>query len=441
MSKYRIESMLSARLFLHPQVAGDKIYFISNLSGRLSLYAMVLGGGVPAPLIPPDIAMPNPDFIGQNAFRVLPKLGKIMLMLDKDGDENYQPMLIPLDGGIPEPLFGERFAGQQVHCTECDPDANLALFTVDPRTNPVWRAYRTNLASLETVELGESLYGNFPGPHKDDMHTVVLFDGYTAGDVVLYLWREGRGERKLLFGKPIEQRSAGEQVPMNGIESACLTERGLFFTTSLFDDHFSLGYFALETPEQVHPVRIEGLVHSGVGEMTELEHRQEDVYTLAYNIDGCSWVYEGSFDENALRFKVNRVLVGQVELSNGMLESISYEKASRRYALSFSTATSPAQIYVIEPDGNLVCKTDERILGIPPGLLSPGEDYAYTSHDGLRISARLYLPAEELGYTGRRPVIFYIHGGPQSQERPDFTWFSMPIIQFLTLNGFAVWVP
>ncbi|MBP1693262.1 MAG: peptidase family protein, partial [Chloroflexi bacterium] len=32
-------------------------------------------------------------------------------------------------------------------------------------------------------------------------------------------------------------------------------------------------------------------------------------------------------------------------------------------------------------------------------------------------------------------------GGPQSQERPDFTWFSMPIIQFLTLNGFAVWVP
>jgi dipeptidyl aminopeptidase/acylaminoacyl peptidase len=38
-------------------------------------------------------------------------------------------------------------------------------------------------------------------------------------------------------------------------------------------------------------------------------------------------------------------------------------------------------------------------------------------------------------------VIFYIHGGPQSQERPDFTWFSMPLIQYFTLNGFAVWVP
>ena len=38
-------------------------------------------------------------------------------------------------------------------------------------------------------------------------------------------------------------------------------------------------------------------------------------------------------------------------------------------------------------------------------------------------------------------MILYVHGGPQGQERPDFAWFSMPLIQFLTLNGFAVFVP
>jgi dipeptidyl aminopeptidase/acylaminoacyl peptidase len=37
--------------------------------------------------------------------------------------------------------------------------------------------------------------------------------------------------------------------------------------------------------------------------------------------------------------------------------------------------------------------------------------------------------------------VCYVHGGPQSQERPDFTWFSMPLIQFLTLKGFGVFVP
>jgi dipeptidyl aminopeptidase/acylaminoacyl peptidase len=73
--------------------------------------------------------------------------------------------------------------------------------------------------------------------------------------------------------------------------------------------------------------------------------------------------------------------------------------------------------------------------------MSSGEDASFTSFDGLRVSARLYLPAAELGQRGPYPLIYYVHGGPQGQERPDFTWFSMPLIQFLTLNGYAVFVP
>ena len=186
---------------------------------------------------------------------------------------------------------------------------------------------------------------------------------------------------------------------------------------------------------------VSGLAHTGAGEMVDLTHRTGDRYTATYNIDGASWVYEGAFDTKDLRFTVDRVLVGQGDLSGGVLEALHYEEVSGRYVLSFSTATTPSQLYLIEADGALRRLTNERILGIPAHLLSPGAEYPYTSHDGLRISARLYLPAPELAYTGKRPVIFYIHGGPQSQERPDFTWFSMPLIQFFTLNGFAVWVP
>ena len=45
----RIESLLSARLFVEPQLANDRITFVSNLSGHLSLYAMDAPGGVPEP--------------------------------------------------------------------------------------------------------------------------------------------------------------------------------------------------------------------------------------------------------------------------------------------------------------------------------------------------------------------------------------------------------
>ena len=81
------------------------------------------------------------------------------------------------------------------------------------------------------------------------------------------------------------------------------------------------------------------------------------------------------------------------------------------------------------------------MLGLAPELLSAGEDASFESHDGLRVSARLYRPAPELGYEGPRPLVYYVHGGPQSQERPNFAWFSMPLIQILTLEGFAVFVP
>ena len=101
----RIESLLAARLFLSPQLWQDRLYFISNLSGRFSLYTMPYGGGVPEPLIPPDIALQNPDLTGGTPYYVYPDLGKIMVVVDKDGDEIYKPMLIPLDGGFPEPAF------------------------------------------------------------------------------------------------------------------------------------------------------------------------------------------------------------------------------------------------------------------------------------------------------------------------------------------------
>ncbi len=450
LSSFKIESLLSARLFLSPQLVGDRVYFLSNMSGRLSLYVMDRAGSVPEPLLPPDIALMTPELLGGEPFFVFPKLGKVLVMIDRDGDENYQPHFVPLDGGIPEPVFGDRFAGQQLVCQHCDPERNLAVFNVDPRTDPVHRTFLADLATLALTDLGGSLYGNSYFGANADYSQIVLGDGYTVGDHVLYLWTREVPERRLLFGVPLEQRAEGQAVPLNSIVRAYFTPGGgLLFITSLFDDHYGLGYFPLSDPTAVRPVEVVGAIHAGVGEMDHLEHlpdasrdaAENGRYLIGYNIDGCSWAYEGVFDEANLRMTLERVVCGRGALQDGVLQSIRYEKASGAYALAFSTATSPVQLYTLRPDGHLAQLTRERPLGISPSLLSPGEDASYVSHDGLRVSARLYLPAAALGFTGPRPVIFYIHGGPQSQERPDFTWFSMPLIQFFTLNGFAVFVP
>jgi dipeptidyl aminopeptidase/acylaminoacyl peptidase len=274
---------------------------------------------------------------------------------------------------------------------------------------------------------------------------VILVDSYAEGDHTLYRWRVGSPSRTLLYGVPLEERRDQQQVPLNGIKHLFFTpgDRGLLFITSLFVDTYGLGYLDLANPEAVKQVAIMGVQHSGMGELVRLKHLRLARYLVEYNIDGCSWLYEGIFDEVGLSMRLERVLCGQGSLANGTLEAVAYDKASDRFALSFSSATSPSQLYTIEGEQRAVMRqhTRERVLGLPEEWLSPGEDASFTSFDGLRISARLYLPSPAFGFEGPRPLVYYIHGGPQGQERPDFTWFSMPLIQFLTLNGFAVFVP
>ena len=440
----RIESFLSARLHLSPQLVGDRIYFVSNLSGRLSLYAMYYGGSVPEPLLPSHIAMQNPDLVGGCSFFVFPLLDKILVMLDHDGDENYQPMLIPIDGGFPEPAFEGFFkSNYRVHLTECDPEKNIVYFSAERRDKGINEAYRADLRTGKLVKLDESVYGSYPGNPNDDHTRLMIGEGYSAGDGVLWIQEEGK--KSLLFGKPIDQRKKGEKVALNGLGASVWTpsETRVLVTSALFDDKYSLGVIDLNKPGEIQPVQLDGIRHTGAGEMTSLSHLKGTHYSIGFNIDGCSWEYEGIYNEAKRVMTLKYVLVGEDDLSDGKIESIFYDRDSDRFVLSFSTAVSPTQIYTVEGKTRetVVMHTEERILGIPDSHLSKGEDASFSSFDGMRISARLYLPAGSLGFTGPRPLVYYIHGGPQSQERPDFAWFSMPLIQFLAVHGFAVFVP
>ena len=448
--KFPIESILSARLMLAPKIAGDTVYFLSDLSGVLSLYSMPKTGGIPNPILPLGQTLVNPHLMNVENFVILEGLGKVMVMMDELGNENYQPCFVPLDGGIPVSILGDRFRGEEVACVKCDTEQNIAYYYHDDRKMPDKECLRHDLNTGELVSLGKSLYGNFFAGATPDNSTVLLADGYTAGDTVLYIWKKGWTERKLFYGTSLEARK-GQQVPPTGIGQCSFTPDGksVIFRSSIFADYGSPTLLRIDDPSKPFQVTVEGLVHKGAGELGEVRHVKWDIFLLDYNIDGASWIYETKYHEDTERpwLQVTRILAGQGDLANGVALGIDWQtrvqpRPEIEYVLSIAKANVPSQLYLYaygqtEPRR----MTGERVLGIPEGYLSKGEDASYTSFDGLRISARLYLPSEELGYSGPRPLVEYVHGGPQGQERPDFTWFSMPLIQFLTLNGFAVFVP
>lgn len=441
---YRIESFLSARLFLRPQLVNERIFFESNMSGRISLYAMDFGGSIPEPLLPPEIALQNPHLLPGYSYYVFPELRRILVMIDQDGDENYQPMYIPIEGGYPELAFGERFIDYRVHLVSCDAEQNIIYLDVESRKEQLHHSFKGDLKTGELVKIGESMWGSYVDGIKEDHSKVIMVDGYTIGDNVAFLWTRENPRRKRILGVPLEERKPGEEVPLNSLGDFHFTSQGnLLFFTSLFSDTYGIGYARLDNPEDIRPVKIEGIVHQGSGEFERLRHLRNDRFALQYNIDGCSWLYEAVFSEQELKMHIDSVICGQGELANGVLEGFYYDKSGDRFALSFSTAKRPTQIYTVEGVRREKVKrhTREKVLGIEEDRLSDGEDASFTSFDGLRVSARLYLPSDSLGFAPPYPLVYYVHGGPQSQERPDFAWFSMPLIQYLTLRGFAVFVP
>ena len=438
----RIEALLSARLFVEPQLAGDRLYFVSNLAGHLSLYSMDADGGVPAPLLPPRIALQNPELIGGRLFHVAPGLGRIIVMIDRDGNEDYEPFLIPLEGGFPEPLAPDQFHRRRSHLIDVDDAASKAYFASESKEEAMFYACRVGLDDGAVEALGQSKYGAIPFAWTPDHARVVLADEYLVGDE---LWYEldSEGRRHVLYGTPIEDREEGREYPLPGLRSPYGTTsgHGILLVASVFDDAGTTAYLDLGRPGQLEQVSVDGLAHSGAGELERIERLDGDRYALHYNIDGSSWAYDARFDEAGRTLTVTDVLVGQGVLAGGVLHGLHLDTAAERFAVAFCTATNPTQLHVLETADEPSPRTRERALGLAPELLAAGEDASFESHDGLRVSARLYLPSQELGYAGPRPLVYYVHGGPQGQERPNFAWFSMPLIQILTLEGFAVFVP
>jgi len=456
LNRFPLESLLSARRLVSPQLVDDYEYFLSDMSGIFSLYRMKEGGSLPEPLLPSGLALQNPHLMLGESYVVFPALKRILVMIDNNGDENYQPCTIPVDGGIPTPIFGDKYRGQQLGCIHSDNRANVVYFARDDRKTPNIETLKVNLRNLSAISLGTSIYGNYCAGATEDHTQVILVDVYTAADNVLYLWSNRSKSRELLFGVPMEKRDPAHQYPPSGIFRCNFTQdrKSILVRTTLHTDEGSLAYLRLDSPSELKPVQIFGLKHKPAGELEDVRKIDGNRHLLEYNVDGCTWIYEGAFlaDEARPRFRIEETIIGKSPASDGVVQGIEPSfvsqprpKARSRYTFSFTTATDPSQLYICDPNRAKAKRwtilSSERVLGINQKFLSKGEDASYKSFDGLRISARLYLPSKALGLKQPYPLVLYVHGGPQSQERPDFTWFSMPLIQYLTLNGIAVFVP
>jgi len=106
-------------------------------------------------------------------------------------------------------------------------------------------------------------------------------------------------------------------------------------------------------------------------------------------------------------------------LPSGVVSGGRWHENGREVAFSISSARATLDVYTWEaPTGKVERWTESELGGLDPQALVEPRLIRWTSFDGREITG-FYYPAGEK-FTGRRPVIINIHGGPEGQMRPSF---------------------
>ena len=107
------------------------------------------------------------------------------------------------------------------------------------------------------------------------------------------------------------------------------------------------------------------------------------------------------------------------KLPAGSVGTASYDRQAGELAFSISNAQGPSQLYSLTPKGEVQAWTKSYA---PPGVdtrqFPEQQIVRWKSFDGLPVSGLLSLPPKT--FSGKRPVLISIHGGPEGQAQVGF---------------------
>jgi dipeptidyl aminopeptidase/acylaminoacyl peptidase len=171
-------------------------------------------------------------------------------------------------------------------------------------------------------------------------------------------------------------------------------------------------------------------------------HLPWDVDSFARSDDGRFLVYVANVDGQS-RLTVLDLANNSEQvppLPDGLIGRIGFDRSGRRLALTFETAQSPRDVFVLELERNALTRHTQSEVGpVDPLQFAPAELVRFPTFDRERGRAR-QVPAFIYRSTapGPRPVYIDVHGGPESQYRPTFNPFTQFLVREL---GFTVIAP
>lgn len=233
-----------------------------------------------------------------------------------------------------------------------------------------------------------------------DDSQAVFYNWLSANESYVYTVDVKSGQKTLLTPKTGAEKVAYDapQFSSDG--------KGIYVTTDRDSDFLRLAYMNLATKELTY-------LTDNIKWNIEDFKISPDRKSLAFisNEDGISRLHLLDTSTNKAR---NIALPGL-----GVISNLRWHNNSTDLAFAFSSARSNWDIYSLNTKTE---KIERWVKGLSQGIdvekFSEPELIHWKSFDDRQISGFLYRPPER--FTGKRPVIIDIHGGPDDQARPQF---------------------
>ena len=104
----------------------------------------------------------------------------------------------------------------------------------------------------------------------------------------------------------------------------------------------------------------------------------------------------------------------------GVITTLAFHPNSRDLGFALTSSRTPLDVFSIDVgSGHLARWTESEIGGLNADSFVEPSVVKWKSFDGKEISGFFYQP-DAKKFPGKRPVIVYMHGGPEDQYRPDF---------------------
>jgi dipeptidyl aminopeptidase/acylaminoacyl peptidase len=233
----------------------------------------------------------------------------------------------------------------------------------------------------------------------DDKQLLIL-EEISANETYLWLMDSSTGEKTLLTPKGGAEKIAyaSAQFSKDG--------KGIYLTTDQDSEFQRLSYLDLSSKKFTF---LTGQIHWDV----EGFDITPDGKTIAFttNEDGFGVIH--LLDTTSGKEKP------ALKLPVGLLFGVKWHHNGRDLAFGLTGSRAATDVYSVDvTTGKVERWTESETGGLNPESFSAAELVHWKTFDGKSISGFLYRPAAR--FTGKRPVIIDIHGGPEGQYRPRF---------------------